>query len=78
MFIVHYQTNVLYSLQLVIKKIYKCQLEYLFWVMGIMFYEIQRQQETFTNELTLFHISLLVCGKTIFLKTSVQHLQNPA
>jgi hypothetical protein len=30
MFIVHYQTNVLYILQLGIKKIYKCQLEYLF------------------------------------------------
>ena len=42
MFIVHYQTNVLYILQLGIKKNYKCQLEYLFWVMGIMFYEIQR------------------------------------
>ena len=41
MYIVHYQTNILYSLQLVAKK-YKCQLEYLFWVMGIMFYEIQR------------------------------------
>jgi hypothetical protein len=36
MFIVHCQTNVLHSLQLVIKK-YKCKLEFLFWVLGIMF-----------------------------------------
>jgi hypothetical protein len=37
------------------------------------------KQGTFTNELTLFQmISLLACGKIIFLKTSVQHLQKPA
>jgi hypothetical protein len=35
------------------------------------------KQGTFINKLTLFQISLLVCGKTIFLKTSAQHLQKP-
>jgi hypothetical protein len=70
MFIVHCQTNVLYSLQLVIM----LDFPLLLLSMDQIHFPFPKQG-TFTNELTLFQISLLVCGKTIFLKTSVQHLQ---